>query len=68
MLIHNDADIRNYALQGLIHNEDCSLLTIVEYRFLKDPEQKVKNQALKTLVLLGDDGIKRLQEVMKSKI
>ncbi len=67
MLLHNDATVRVYGCRGVVTNQFTSLIDILLYRFNKDPDNNVKNEALKSLVLLKNDGITAIKETMKNK-
>lgn len=67
MLRHNDAKIRVYACQGIAKNKDVSKIDLLLYKFKKDPETSVKNEALWTLLSMGNTGITQLKETLGKK-
>lgn len=67
MLRHNDAKIRVYACQGIAKNKDTSKIDLLLYKFKKDPDASVKNEALWTLLSMGNTGINPLKEALGKK-
>ena len=67
MLRHNDAKIRVYACQGIAKNKDTTKIDLLIYKFQKDPEASVKNEALWTLLSMGSDGVTKLKETFGEK-
>lgn len=67
MLRHNDAKIRVYACQGIAKNKDTSKIDLLLYKFKKDPDTSVKNEALWTLLSMGNTGITPLKEALGKK-
>lgn len=62
MLKHNNENIRLYACQGIVLNKINDANKILLYKYKNDPAPIVKKEALKSLVALGDSGIKLLKE------
>lgn len=67
MLRHNDAKIRVYACQGIAKNKDTGKIDLLLYKFKKDPDASVKNEALWTLLSMGNTGINPLKEALGKK-
>lgn len=67
MLRHNDAKIRVYACQGIAKNKDTSKIDLLLYKFKKDPDTSVKNEALWTMLSMGNDGITQLKDALGKK-
>jgi HEAT repeat protein len=67
MLRHNDAKIRVYACQGIAKNKDTTKIDLLIYKFQKDPEASVKNEALWTLLSMGSAGVTKLKETFGEK-
>jgi HEAT repeat protein len=67
MLRHNDAKIRVYACQGIAKNKDTTKVDLLLYKFQKDPDTSVKNEALWTLLSMGNTGITPLKETLDKK-
>ena len=67
MLRHNDAKIRVYACQGIAKNKDMTKVDLLLYKFQKDPDTSVKNEALWTLLSMGNTGITPLKETLDKK-
>lgn len=67
MLRHNDAKIRVYACQGIAKNKDTTKIDLLIYKFQKDPDASVKNEALWTLLSMGNAGISKLKDTLGEK-
>ncbi|HOV12824.1 MAG TPA: hypothetical protein PK771_00915 [Spirochaetota bacterium] len=67
MLLHNNENVRIYAIQGIYLNEDYESLTPIVYKFRNDPSKKVQDEALMTLLYFGEKGIDCLKDFFKGK-
>ncbi len=69
MALHNNEQVRIYACEGLSKNKDNTAITLLSYKFKKDPSPKVRKAALAALLAYGESGIKEIKEFTKdSKI
>lgn len=67
MLKHNDTKVRLYGCRGLVNNNDTSQLNLLLYKFRKDPEGTVRNEALRSLLSLGAPGVAAVKKEMEKK-
>ena len=67
MLRHNNTKVRISACQGLVLNQAYDSIALLLYKSTRDPENKIKNEALKSLVYLGPQGITAIKNQMKNK-
>jgi len=67
MLLHNNENVRIYAIQGIYLNEDFDSLTPIVYKFRNDPSKKVQDEALMTLTYFGEKGIDILRDFFVGK-
>lgn len=67
MLLHNNARVRIYACQGIMLNGDTEAVSVLQYKFGKDPDNNVRYEAIKTLITLGDPGLKAARELERQK-
>jgi HEAT repeat protein len=67
MLKNNREKIRIYACQGLVLNNDTSSIKILSYKFMNDPSNLVRKEAIASLLYFGLPGINAIKEEMKDK-
>lgn len=67
MLKHNNENIRIYACQGVVLNKTYDANKILLYKYKNDPSSTVKKEALKSLIALGDAGIRLLKDYTGQK-
>lgn len=65
MLRHNNPNVRAFACKGIANNEDISAINALMYKIKNDPEKKIRNEALSTLVQLGTTGIDKIKTTFK---
>jgi hypothetical protein len=67
MLLDSNENIRVCGCQGIALNEDVDSVQVVLYKFKNDPSMKVRNEALVTLVNLGQKGIDAVKDTLKGQ-
>jgi len=67
MLKNNNEKIRSFACQGMVSNFDAETLKILLYKAKNDPSESIRNQALTSLIQIGNAGINELKDAMKGK-
>ena len=66
MLKHNNEKIRIFACRGIVENNDVKSTSILLYKYKNDPSEKVRYEALKSLVFLGTTGIDSIKNYIKN--
>ena len=66
MIKHNNEKIRIFACQGIVENNDVKSTNILLYKYKNDPSEKVRFEALKSLIFLGTTGIDSIKNYIKN--